>query len=117
MSEIILKKDGTQKEEELKDLTSFYAPTQDFVVTNIPKSEELEQAENAGILLTDDAKKSLSNIDSVPVHTIHLVGPAAANEFKPGDKVYVRGSGIAIPIDGTEYVQFRAYDIIGKVLK
>ena len=116
MSNLILKKDGTQKEEEFKDLTAFYAPSQDFVVTNIPKSEELMQAEGAGILLTDEAKKSLQGIDSVPVHTIHLVGPDCKTA-KPGDKVYVRGSGIAIPIDGEEYVQFREYDLIGTVLK
>ena len=113
--ELITAKDGTQKTEEFKDLTPFYAPAQDFIVTNIPKSEELEQAENSGILLTDEAKKSLQNIDSVPVHTVHLVGPDVKHA-KVGDKVYVRGSGIAIPIDGTEYVQFREYDIIGYVL-
>ena len=116
MNDLILKKDGTQKKEEFKDLSSFYRPSQDFIVTNIPKSEELEKAEKAEILLTDAAKKSLQGIDSVPVHTIHLVGPNVT-EYKPGDKVYVRGSGIAIPIDGTEYVQFRAYDIIGTILK
>lgn len=107
---------GTQKTEEFKDLTEHYAPAHDFVVTNIPKSEELAKADDAGILLTDDAKKSLGNIDGVPVHTIHLVGPDC-KFAKPGDKVYVRGSGIAIPIDGTEYVQFREYDIIGTVLR
>jgi co-chaperonin GroES (HSP10) len=116
MDKLIIPKTGTQKEEEIIDLTEFYSPAQDFVVTNIPKSEELMQAENAGILLTDEAQKSLSNIDSVPVHTIYLVGPDCKTA-KPGDKVYVRGSGIAIPIDGTEYVQFREYDIIGTVLK
>ena len=116
MTEIITTKQGTLKTEELKDLTAFYAPTQDFIVTNIPKSEEMEKAESSGLLLTDEAKKSLSNIEGVPVHTVHLVGPDVKHA-KVGDKVYVRGSGIAIPIDGTEYVQFREYDIIGTVLK
>jgi len=115
MTEIITSKDGTQKKETLKDLTKFYRPSQDFIVTNIPKSEELEKADQANIILTDEAKKSLGNIDGVPVHTVHLVGPDTKGT-KVGDKVYVRGSGIAIPIDGTEYVQFREYDIIGYVL-
>ena len=112
----IIKKDGTQKKEEFKDLTEHYMPAHDFIVTDIPKSEELNQAEQAGLLLTDEAKKSLQNIDSVPVHTIHLVGPDCKFAVA-GDKVYVRGTGIAIPIDGTEYVQFREYDILGVVLK
>lgn len=112
----ITKKDGTQKTEEFVDLTGYYAPAHDFIVTNIPKSEELEQAENAGLLLTDEAKKSLQNIDNVPVHTIHLVGPDC-KFAEVGDKVYVRGTGIAIPINGTEYVQFREYDVIGTILK
>lgn len=100
----------------MKDLTEFYAPAADFIVTDIPKSEDLIKAENANLLLTDEAKKSLQGIDQVPVHTVHLVGPAVDN-VKVGDKVYVRGSGIAIPIDGEEYVQFRSYDVIGTVLK
>lgn len=112
----IIKKDGKQKTEGLTDLTEYYAPSHDFIVTNIPKSEELAQAENAGLLLTDDAKKSLQNIDNVPVHTVHLVGPDC-KFAEIGDTVYVRGSGIAIPINGTEYVQFREYDIIGTILK
>ena len=100
----------------MKDISTFYAPATDFIVTDIPKSEDLIKAENAGLLLTDEATKSLQGIESVPTHTVHLVGPEVKN-VNIGDKVYVRGSGIAIPIDGEEYVQFRSYDVIGTVLK
>jgi len=100
----------------MKDISTFYAPAADFIVTDIPKSEELQSAENSGLLLTDEAKKSLQGLEKVPVHTVHLIGPEVKN-VKLGDKIYVRGSGIAIPIDGEEYVQFRSYDVIGTVLK